>query len=139
MSATRRPPRIWSPRRRHGSRTSAPEAVGSRIGGAVTCCWSIVREAEERRSTAPSAGAIHAPRGMLEFYADPTSAYHRPGVRPRRRTILYCASGGRSALAAETLQHSATPGSLTSTAVSRRGGKPVIVVTGRSNTDRFAI
>jgi rhodanese-related sulfurtransferase len=41
---------------------------------------------------------------MLEFYADPTSAYHRTEFAPDRRTILYCASGGRSALAAGTLQ-----------------------------------
>lgn len=49
------------------------------------------------------AGAVHAPRGMLEFYADPTSPYHRPEFDPARRTILYCASGGRSALAARSL------------------------------------
>ncbi|MEZ4565362.1 MAG: rhodanese-like domain-containing protein [Thermomicrobiales bacterium] len=48
--------------------------------------------------------AVHAPRGMLEFYADPTSAYHRAEFDPARRTILYCASGGRSALAAATIQ-----------------------------------
>jgi rhodanese-related sulfurtransferase len=41
---------------------------------------------------------------MLEFYADPTSAYHRVEFDPARRTILYCASGGRSALAAATIQ-----------------------------------
>jgi rhodanese-related sulfurtransferase len=61
-----------------------------------------LREAEERQRTIP--GAVHAPRGMLEFYADPTSAYHRTEFDPSRRTILYCASGGRSALAADTLQ-----------------------------------
>ncbi|MGH3737866.1 MAG: rhodanese-like domain-containing protein [Micromonosporaceae bacterium] len=48
-------------------------------------------------------GAVHAPRGMLEFWADPTSPYHRQEFDPARRTILYCASGGRSALAARTL------------------------------------
>jgi rhodanese-related sulfurtransferase len=40
---------------------------------------------------------------MLEFYADPTSPYHRPEFQPERRVILHCASGGRSALAAVTL------------------------------------
>jgi rhodanese-related sulfurtransferase len=49
-------------------------------------------------------GAIHAPRGMIEFYADPTSAYHRPEFDPAGRVILACASGGRSALAADTLR-----------------------------------
>ena len=61
-----------------------------------------LREAEERQSTIP--GAIHAPRGMLEFYADPTSAYYRPEFDPGRRTILYCTTGSRSALAADMLQ-----------------------------------
>jgi rhodanese-related sulfurtransferase len=41
---------------------------------------------------------------MLEFYADPTSAYHQPPFDPGRRIILYCASGGRSALAVAMLQ-----------------------------------
>ena len=49
-------------------------------------------------------GAVHAPRGMLEFYADPTSPYHRAEFDPGRRTVLYCASGGRSALAAQSLR-----------------------------------
>ncbi len=49
-------------------------------------------------------GAVAAPRGMLEFWADPTSSYHRPEFDPGRRVILHCASGGRSALAADTLR-----------------------------------
>lgn len=49
-------------------------------------------------------GALCAPRGMLEFHADPTSPYHLEPLDPTRRTILYCASGGRSALAVRTLQ-----------------------------------
>lgn len=49
-------------------------------------------------------GAINAPRGMIEFYADSTSPYYRPEFDPNRRIILHCASGGRSALAAKTLQ-----------------------------------
>lgn len=63
-----------------------------------------LREPGERVEHGVIHGAIHAPRGMLEFYADPTSAYHRSEFDPARRTILFCASGGRSALAAETLQ-----------------------------------
>jgi rhodanese-related sulfurtransferase len=41
---------------------------------------------------------------MLEFYADPTSAYHREQLSPEKRVILHCAAGGRSALAVRTLQ-----------------------------------
>jgi rhodanese-related sulfurtransferase len=63
-----------------------------------------LREAEERARHGSIAGAIHAPRGMLEFYADPMSAYHRFPFDPSRRMILYCASGGRSALSADILQ-----------------------------------
>ena len=63
-----------------------------------------IREPEERQQQGAIPGAVHAPRGMLEFYADPTTAYHRPEFDPNRRTILYCASGGRSALATEALQ-----------------------------------
>lgn len=49
-------------------------------------------------------GAVEAPRGMLEFHADPSTPYHLEELDPNRRTILYCASGGRSALAVRTLQ-----------------------------------
>lgn len=44
------------------------------------------------------------PRGLLEFWADPASPTHRPQFDPTRPTILYCAAGSRSALAAEALQ-----------------------------------
>lgn len=81
----------------------APEEVAAELqrGEAVLV---DLREPGERVEHGVIRGAVHAPRGMLEFYADPTSAYHRPDFDPARRTILYCASGGRSALAAETLQ-----------------------------------
>ena len=62
-----------------------------------------LREPDERAAHGVIAGGVHAPRGMLEFYADPTSAYFRQEFDPAGRTILYCASGGRAALAAETL------------------------------------
>ena len=63
-----------------------------------------VREPEERSATGMIPGAIPAARGMLEFYADPTSPYHREGFETDRQIILYCASGGRSALATDMLQ-----------------------------------
>ncbi len=62
-----------------------------------------LREPGELANDGMIEGALHAPRGMLEFWADPSSPYHRPEFDPRRRTVLYCASGGRSALAAVTL------------------------------------
>ena len=63
-----------------------------------------LRESEERRQHGGIPSAVHAPRGMLEFYADPTTPYHRNEFDPACRVILHCASGGRSALAADTLQ-----------------------------------
>jgi rhodanese-related sulfurtransferase len=63
-----------------------------------------LREPEERAQHGVIPGAVHAARGMLEFWADPTSPYHRPEFDPDRRLILHCASGGRSALAAVALQ-----------------------------------
>jgi len=63
-----------------------------------------IREPEERAQHGGIPGAIHTSRGMLEFAADPTSAYYRPAFDPGRRIILYCATGGRSALAADMLQ-----------------------------------
>lgn len=63
-----------------------------------------IREAEERVQNGVIAGSVHAPRGMLEFYADPSLPYHKPEFDPSKRIILHCASGGRSALAAKTLK-----------------------------------
>ena len=63
-----------------------------------------LREPGERAEHGAIPGAVHAPRGMLEFWADPTSSYHRPEFDPSRLVILHCASGGRSALAAGTLR-----------------------------------
>ena len=63
-----------------------------------------LREGEERAQKGVIPGAMHAPRGMLEFYADPTNKDHLPAFDPNRRTILYCAGGARSALAVESLR-----------------------------------
>ena len=48
--------------------------------------------------------AYYSGRGLLEFYADPESPVHKPELQPERRIILYCGTGGRSALAAKTLR-----------------------------------
>ncbi len=63
-----------------------------------------LREPDEVRREGAIPDAVQAPRGMLEFWADPASPYHRDEFDPSAPTILYCASGGRSALAALTLQ-----------------------------------
>ena len=55
-----------------------------------------------REGTIP--GSIHAPRGMLEFWVDPESPYHRKDFSSGKKFIFFCAGGLRSALAAQTAQ-----------------------------------
>ena len=80
-----------------------PEQVAAEVerGGATLI---DIREDDERVQNGAIPNAVRAPRGMLEFWADSTSPYHREEFDAAWRTILYCASGGRSALAADTLQ-----------------------------------
>jgi rhodanese-related sulfurtransferase len=63
-----------------------------------------LREPGERAEHGTIPGALAAPRGMLEFYADAATPYHKKDFDPARRVLLYCASGGRSALAGATLR-----------------------------------
>ncbi len=63
-----------------------------------------IREIQERVDLGTIPGAQHVARGMLEFWADPSSEYFRTFFQPERRTVLFCAGGGRSALAADALQ-----------------------------------
>jgi rhodanese-related sulfurtransferase len=63
-----------------------------------------IRESEELKQNGKIPGSFHAPRGMLEFYADASLPYHRPEFNKENRIIVHCASGGRSALATSTLK-----------------------------------
>jgi rhodanese-related sulfurtransferase len=63
-----------------------------------------VRDAPELEKTGKIAGAIHVPRGMLEFRADPESPYHDQSFAKDKTVILYCGSGGRSALSGQALK-----------------------------------
>jgi rhodanese-related sulfurtransferase len=63
-----------------------------------------VRDAPELESSGKIAGAKHVSRGMLEFRADPGSPYHDPDFSKDRTVVVYCASGGRSALAGHALR-----------------------------------
>jgi rhodanese-related sulfurtransferase len=68
----------------------------------------------EREGRIP--GSFHAPRGMLEFWVDPESPYHKPIFAEDKTFVIHCASGWRSLLATEVLQ--------------RMGLKPVLNMTG---------
>src|SRR5437763_13588729 len=63
-----------------------------------------VRDAPELEKSGKVAGAVHVSRGMLEFRADPEAPYHDKNFSQDKTVILYCASGGRSALAGKQLQ-----------------------------------
>lgn len=63
-----------------------------------------VRDPQEVAASGKVAGAINVSRGMLEFRADPDSPYHNPAFAKDKTVILYCASGGRSALSGKTLK-----------------------------------
>ncbi|NDW04505.1 rhodanese-like domain-containing protein [Jiella pacifica] len=61
-----------------------------------------VRDPRELTREGMIPGAFHAPRGMLEFWIDPESPYHRPVFAEPKTFVFYCASGWRSLLAAKT-------------------------------------
>ena len=63
-----------------------------------------VRDAPEVEKSGKITGALHVSRGMLEFRADPDSPYHDKNFAKDKTVILYCASGGRSALAGKALK-----------------------------------
>ena len=81
-----------------------------------------VRDAPEVEKSGKIAGAVNVSRGMLEFRADPESPYHDKNFSRDKTLILYCASGGRSALSGKVLKDMGYPKSITS-AGSRIGPK----------------
>ncbi|KPP84315.1 MAG: Rhodanese-related sulfurtransferase [Rhodobacteraceae bacterium HLUCCO07] len=64
-----------------------------------------IRDPRELSRDGRIPGAFHAPRGMLEFWIDPESPYHKEGLATDRTLVLFCASAWRSALSAQTLQN----------------------------------
>ena len=63
-----------------------------------------IREIQERVDLGTIPGAVHCARGMLEFWASPASPYYRDYFQEDRRTILFCAGGGRSVFATKALR-----------------------------------
>ncbi len=63
-----------------------------------------VRDAAEVANSGKVAGAVHVSRGMLEFRADPESPAHDKAFDKSKTVIVYCASGGRSALSGKVLK-----------------------------------
>jgi rhodanese-related sulfurtransferase len=64
-----------------------------------------IRDIRERQRSGIIPGSVHAPRGMIEFWVDPDSPYHKDVfAQPGKRYVFHCASGWRSALTVATLQ-----------------------------------
>ncbi len=68
------------------------------------CVLVDIRDIRELEREGRIPGAVHAPRGMLEFWIDPDSPYHREVFATEKTLVLFCASAWRSALATKTLQ-----------------------------------
>lgn len=64
-----------------------------------------IRDIRELQREGRVPGAFHCPRGMLEFWIDPQSPYHKPVFAQDKKFVFFCAGGMRSALAAQTAQH----------------------------------
>jgi rhodanese-related sulfurtransferase len=87
---------------------SAAEALA--LHGKDGVLFVDLREAFELDRAGTIPGALHTPRGVLEFRADPVSEWHQPVFsRPGTRLLLFCAVGWRSALAARALQEMGLP------------------------------
>ncbi len=63
-----------------------------------------IRDVRELDRDGTIEGAMHAPRGMLEFWIDPESPYHKPAFAEDKTFVFFCASGWRSLLAARVAQ-----------------------------------
>ena len=68
-----------------------------------------IRDVRELERDGMIPNALHAPRGMLEFWVDPESPYYKPIFGEGKRLLLYCGSAWRSALATEVLQRMGVP------------------------------
>ncbi len=81
-----------------------PPELAVKLVGDPSVLFVDVREASEVADAGRVEGAINVPRGVLEFQVDPESPTHRAEFDRGRRLVLYCGSGARSALAAQSLK-----------------------------------
>lgn len=68
-----------------------------------------IRDVRELEREGTIVGCFNAPRGMLEFWVDPESPYHKPVFSSGKRFVFYCASAWRSALSTKTVQDMGLP------------------------------
>jgi len=75
-----------------------------RLHGNADVTFVDLRDIRELNREGRIPGAFHCPRGMLEFWLDPASKYHKPAFAADRKFVFFCAAGSRSALATQTAQ-----------------------------------
>ncbi|MCP8939033.1 rhodanese-like domain-containing protein [Alsobacter sp. SYSU M60028] len=80
----------------------AEEAIG--LVGRDDVVLVDLRDPRELEREGKAPGAFHCPRGMLEFWIDPESPYHKPVFAQDKRFVFFCGGGWRSALAAKAAQ-----------------------------------
>jgi len=88
---------------------TVPAVEALRLHGRGDVVFVDLRDIRELERDGMIPGAFHAPRGMLEFWIDPESPYHKPIFAEPGRFLFYCASGWRSALAARTAMEMGLP------------------------------
>jgi rhodanese-related sulfurtransferase len=81
---------------------SAADAI--RLAGRDDVVFVDLRDPRELEREGRMPGAFHCPRGMLEFWIDPESPYHKPVFAEDKTFVFFCAGGWRSALSAATAQ-----------------------------------
>ena len=86
-----------------------PTADAIKLHGDPDTVFVDIRDPRELERDGMIPGALHAPRGMLEFWADPESPYHKEIFASGKHLVLYCASAWRSALSADTLTQMGVP------------------------------
>jgi len=81
-----------------------PTAEAIKLAGGSDVVLVDIRDIRELQREGKVPGAFHCPRGMLEFWIDPISQYHKKIFADDKRFVFFCAGGLRSALAAQTAQ-----------------------------------
>jgi rhodanese-related sulfurtransferase len=83
---------------------SIPAADAIALQGQDDIVFVDLRDPRELNREGRIPGAVHCPRGMLEFWIDPESPYHKPVFAQDKTFVFFCAAGWRSALSAATAQ-----------------------------------
>ena len=81
-----------------------PAAEAIKLHGSGDVTFVDLRDIHELDRDGRVPGAFHCPRGMMEFWLDPASKYHKPMFATDRKFFFFCAAGARSALAAQMAQ-----------------------------------